>query len=53
VSELWPLTCLLFIPRVAYDYGKPRWHYVDRRKLPILVLELSGNSVSSHLVAKQ
>jgi hypothetical protein len=32
VSELRPLASLLFIPQMIYEYGEPRWNYVDRGK---------------------
>jgi hypothetical protein len=32
VSELQPLTGLLVIPQMAYEYREPRWNNVGRRK---------------------
>jgi hypothetical protein len=32
VSELLPLTDILFIPQMIYDYGKRRWNDTDREK---------------------
>jgi hypothetical protein len=36
-----------------YLYGESRWNDIDRGKLLIRPQELSGNSINSHLVAKQ
>jgi hypothetical protein len=38
---------------VIYDQGEPWWNNIDREKLLIRPLELSGNPTSSHLVANQ
>jgi hypothetical protein len=32
VSEFRPLTGLLFIPRIIYEYVEPRWNDIDRGK---------------------
>jgi hypothetical protein len=40
VSELRPLTGLLFIPRIIYKYVEPRWNDTDRRR-PNTVKNLS------------
>jgi hypothetical protein len=32
VSELLPLTDILFIPQMTYEYGERRWNDVDRGK---------------------
>jgi hypothetical protein len=44
---------MLFIPEVIYKHGEPWWYDIDRRKLLIHPLELSGNPTSSHIVASQ
>jgi hypothetical protein len=36
VSELRPPKGPLFVPQVIYEYGEPRWNYIDRGKLLIL-----------------
>jgi hypothetical protein len=38
---------------VTYEHGELRWNDIDREKLRIRPPELSGNSASSHLAAKQ
>jgi hypothetical protein len=53
VSELWPRTGLFFIPHAIYEHEEPWWNDIDRGKLQIRPPELSLNSTSSHLVAKQ
>jgi hypothetical protein len=53
VSVLRPPTGLLFIPQIICEYGEPQWNDIDRGKLLIRQLELSGNPTSSHLVADQ
>jgi hypothetical protein len=30
VSELLPLTDIVFIPQMVYEYGEPRWNDIDR-----------------------
>jgi hypothetical protein len=37
---------------VVYEHGEPWWNYIDKRKL-IRPPALSGNPISSHLVASQ
>jgi hypothetical protein len=41
VSELLPLTDILFIPRIVYVYVKRRWNDTDRRKPKNLEKSLS------------
>jgi hypothetical protein len=43
----------MFIPQVIYERGDPWWIDMDRVKLLIRPPELSGQSTSCHLVAKQ
>jgi hypothetical protein len=33
VSELLPLTDILFIPQMIYEYGERRWKDIDRENL--------------------
>jgi hypothetical protein len=47
VSELLPPTGLLFVLQVIHEHGEQRWSDIDRGKLLIRPLELSGNSGSS------
>jgi hypothetical protein len=42
----------LFIPQVIYEHGETWWNDIDRGKL-LRLPEISGNPMSSHLVAKQ
>jgi hypothetical protein len=44
---------LIVHPQVIYEYREPQWNDTDRGKLLIHPSELSGNPISSHLVAKQ
>jgi hypothetical protein len=44
---------LLFIPQVIYEHGEPWWIDIDRENITTDPPELSGNSTSSHLLAKQ
>jgi hypothetical protein len=30
VYELWPPAVLLFVPKMTYEYGEPRWNDIDR-----------------------
>jgi hypothetical protein len=53
VSELRPLTGLLFIPQMMCEHGEPWWNDTDRVKLQFRSPELSGNPASSHLVASR
>jgi hypothetical protein len=53
VSELRPPTGPLSTAQVIYEHGEPRWSDIDRGKLLILSPDLSGNLISSHVVAKQ
>jgi hypothetical protein len=46
VSELWSPTGLLFITKVIYEYGEPRWQNANREKILIRPPELSGNPIS-------
>jgi hypothetical protein len=38
---------------VIYEHGEPWWIDIDRENITIDPPELSGNSTSSHLLAKQ
>jgi hypothetical protein len=40
-----PPTGLFFIPWVIYEHGEPWWNNIDKGKLLIRPLELSGNSI--------
>jgi hypothetical protein len=53
VSELRPLTGLLFIPQMVYEHGQPRWNNIGRGQRMIRTPELSDNHISSHLVTKR
>jgi hypothetical protein len=53
VTELWPPTGLLSILQIIYAHGEPWWNDVDKEKVLIRPLELSGNRTSSHLVASR
>jgi hypothetical protein len=46
ISELRPLTGLLFKSQVMYEHGESWLNDIDRGKFLILLLELSGNSTS-------
>jgi hypothetical protein len=53
ISELLPLTDLLFIPNVIHEHGEPWWNDINIGKLQIPSPELSGNPVSRRLVASR
>jgi hypothetical protein len=53
ICELRPSTGLLFILQVIYGHGEPWWNDINKEKLLIRLPALSGNPISSHLIAKQ
>jgi hypothetical protein len=48
VSELRPPTGLLFIPKMIYEYGQPRWNDIDRRKQKTSDKDLSHYHLALH-----
>jgi hypothetical protein len=46
VSELLPLTDILFILQTIYEYGEQRWNDIDREKLK----NSEGNLSQCHFV---
>jgi hypothetical protein len=51
IPELQSPMGLLFILQAIYKHGEPWWNDTDRGKLLIRQTELSGNPISSQLVA--